>query len=55
MASGAGVLIFVPQVGREVMHNFYALSLCSLMLGTCSSDLMELPHESRVLPRPSLT
>lgn len=34
------------------MHNFYALFLCSLML---SSDLMELPHESRVLPRPSLT
>lgn len=32
MASGAGVLIFVPQVGREVMHNLYALFLCSLML-----------------------
>lgn len=44
MASGAGVLIFVPQVGREVMHNFYAQFLCNLML---SSDLMDLPHESR--------
>lgn len=28
MASGAGVLILV---GREVMHNFYALFLCNLM------------------------
>lgn len=44
MASGAGVLIFVPQVGREVMHNFYAFFLCNIMNSlTCQ------------LPRPSLT
>lgn len=42
MASGAGVLIFVPTV--SFMHNFYAQFLC---------NIMEIPHVQ--LPRPSLT
>lgn len=42
MASGAGVLIFVPTV--SFMHNFYAQFLC---------NIMEIPHVQ--LPRPSLS